>query len=241
LHSAKNTLDLSLFHDAHPEPSRLTAARRADLGGGAVRFSSLPEWPNGALVPFSGGDVMFEWQPPSGAPRAQVVTPDELDVRRGGGGLRVTARDGRDWDVLAFFELMLPGFGAMLPFSDYSPRVTVSGVVVQRETWTLDAAALAFAREPTAAARFAAARRLAGERGFPRRVFVRAPSEPKPIFIDLESAPFVELLAWLAGKSPSLRVSEMLPAPEDCWLVDAAGAHYTSELRLVLVDPLPPR
>jgi hypothetical protein len=28
----------------------------------------------------------------------------------------------------------------------------------------------------------------------------------------------------------------MLPTPEDCWLPDAAGNRYTSELRLVCVD-----
>jgi hypothetical protein len=29
---------------------------------------------------------------------------------------------------------------------------------------------------------------------------------------------------------------EMLPRPQELWLVDSAGRHYTSELRVVAVD-----
>jgi len=32
-----------------------------------------------------------------------------------------------------------------------------------------------------------------------------------------------------------MRVTEMLPAPDRCWLVDRAGASYVSELRFTML------
>ena len=40
--------------------------------------------------------------------------------------------------------------------------------------------------------------------------------------------------AALGGRS--VRFTEMLPGPDGCWLQDAAGHRYTSELRVVAVD-----
>ena len=47
-------------------------------------------------------------------------------------------RWGKTRPLLHFFDPMLGGFGAMLPFADHVPRVTVDGVVLQRESWTVD-------------------------------------------------------------------------------------------------------
>jgi len=39
------------------------------------------------------------------------------------------------------------------------------------------------------------------------------------------------------GDPPAtLDVVEMLPRPDELWLTDAAGRHYTAELRVVAVD-----
>ena len=77
----------------------------------------------------------------------------------------------------------------------------------------------------------------------PRRVFVLAPPEEKPVYIDFESPVLVDVLARMLRNSAersapgaTVRITEMLPTPEDCWLPDAAGNCYTSELRLVCVD-----
>lgn len=74
--------------------------------------------------------------------------------------------------------------------------------------------------------------------GLPRRVFVKVPEEPKPVYVDFESLLFVEIFAKLARKATAVLVSEMIPGLEELWLTDAEGNHYTSELRLVAVDPV---
>jgi hypothetical protein len=62
------------------------------------------------------------------------------------------------------------------------------------------------------------------------------------VYVDFESRVLTgiacRLLRRAAAERPEavVRVTEMLPAPEDCWLEDAGGLRYTSELRLVAVD-----
>src|SRR5262249_27399019 len=129
--------------------------------------------------------------------------------------------------------------GAMLPYLDHMPRLTVDGVVVARESWELPAPALAFLRDKGGATRLTSLRRLADELGLPRHVFVRTPSAPKPVYIDLESVPFCELLAAVVRRAPFVRFTEMLPDPDHCWLVDSEGRRYASEMRMVFVDPRP--
>jgi hypothetical protein len=77
---------------------------------------------------------------------------------------------------------------------------------------------------------------VAGQR-LPRLVFVKVPEEMKPCFIDFESPVFVEIFAKLARRTTSMVVTEMLPAIDDAWLTDADGHGFTSELRMVAVDP----
>jgi hypothetical protein len=38
------------------------------------------------------------------------------------------------------------------------------------------------------------------------------------------------------GADALITLSEMLPAQEDLWLLDAEGRRYTSELRMVVLD-----
>ena len=56
---------------------------------------------------------------------------------------------------------------------------------------------------------------------------------------DLASPTLVEMFVKLVRKASRLTVTEMLPSIEDTWVPDAAGDLYTSELRLVTVDPHP--
>jgi hypothetical protein len=140
---------------------------------------------------------------------------DALEVRTSEAGLVVGAPDG-EWPILAFFDQLLGAFGAMLPYLPHTPRLTVDGVVIARERWRVDRGATVL--------------------GLPRHIFVRARPADKPLYIDRESRPLADLFANLAQSTESLWITEMLPAPDDCWLTDAAGARYTSELRMVLVD-----
>ncbi|HZJ62930.1 MAG TPA: hypothetical protein VFD36_05350 [Kofleriaceae bacterium] len=43
----------------------------------------------------------------------------------------------------------------------------------------------------------------------------------------------------LLPKATALGVSEMLPGHDGLWLPDAAGEHYSCELRIAAVDPVP--
>jgi hypothetical protein len=70
-------------------------------------------------------------------------------------------------------------------------------------------------------------------------VFVVSPTEPRPFYVDFDSPVYVTIFAKavrrLARQDPDarLRISEMLPNPEQTWLTDDQGERYTSELRLV--------
>jgi Lantibiotic dehydratase, C terminus. len=92
--------------------------------------------------------------------------------------------------------------------------------------------------------RFLAVRRWARDHGLPRFVFVRTPVEVKPYYLDFDSVHYIENFVrasrrTLEQRSPDTVISvvEMLPEPDRLWLADAQGRRYTSELRIVAVDP----
>jgi hypothetical protein len=58
--------------------------------------------------------------------------------------------------------------------------VTIDRLVVCRESGSVFASELAFAKVKDAATRFIAARKWAGSHGMPRFMFVKAPTEVKP-------------------------------------------------------------
>ena len=152
-------------------------------------------------------------------------------------------RDGRVvFDVIAFLEhyLLAASFSEFgLLGGRHVPRVVVDGVVLVRERWIAAAAELAFAYASDATQRFVQARAWARSVDLPRRLFVRTPDETKPLFLDLASPAFVELAARMMRKAKTVSLSEMLPDLDDLWLIDTEHRRYTSELRLVAVDPEP--
>ena len=114
-------------------------------------------------------------------------------------------------------------------------RLTAGRVVLRRESW-----AAAPSEIPGSAEDFAAwARRL----GMPRRVFVKTPIERKPFYLDLDSVVLrrIALRHIRAASSTEgpIRFTEMLPGPDECWLIDPDGRHYASELRLIGVEATP--
>ena len=48
---------------------------------------------------------------------------------------------------------------------------------------------------------------------------------------------YVDIMCKMARSADVLSVAEMLPTPEQNWLVERDGARYTSELRVAAVDP----
>jgi hypothetical protein len=176
-------------------------------------------------------------------PRDHVLAAADLVVEEMGEQLVVRSRDGRHaFDIIAFLEQHLIAEShsefSLLAACEHSPRVTVDGVVLARERWSLSPADAAFARAADAGERFFRARAWARRHGLPSAAFIKVPEEPKPTYVNFDSPILVELAAHFIRGASAVAVSEMLPATDELWLEDADGARYTSELRLCAVDPV---
>jgi hypothetical protein len=237
-HGGSNPLMQSIFLRRHPDPDRLRARIDADVG------------PQVILVPPRRGDATMTARlfPVFGGSDNLHVMADPLEsalegVRTVGVG-DLTVADGHVSDRAGSFKVALadlfwgPTFVSSVrsfdPFGGRGTgRVTIGKTVVRRARWSARANELP--AEPEILARWAR------ERGMPRRVFVRSPLQRKPIYVDLESATLLRVLARFlapaAEHAPTAPIlfTEMLPGPEDCWLEDSNG-RYTSELRIVAVD-----
>ena len=183
-------------------------------------------------------------------PPARRATFAELAVWDDGAALRfvVPSHDGTLLDVAPLtrtarlhqaspvFPLSAPDVAAFLAGPDWRPkaslpRLSFGGLIVHRRHFHLAPDDL-----PAIADGAAARALLAGRAGIaeaPRFMFARMASEPKPILIDWGSAIATELARWSLGRGEALELSEMLPAPEQCWLRSPVG-HHTAELRTVL-------
>jgi len=265
LHVAANTLSANLFVAQHPSPGDLVAGMERDVPEPCV-FPTLPKsWRQGESDALLGvklpgltgrldfglataKDLFLEVTPaPPGLPRNRVLSVVEHFVEPGESGLQVVSLTGRRFDLLDFLQTaiatQIAGAFRIFPPQAHLPRVLVDRLIVWRESWALPAAALEFAKAATAAARFSAARRWADRRDLPRLLFVKAPHERKPFFLDLESPLSVEIFTREARRAMDrsrvgahFGFSEMVPGPEEVWLPDAAGQRYTSELRMVAFD-----
>ena len=258
IHLSANTLGTALFVDSHPDRTDLGRCAEADLGMQQVVMLGPRGW-NGnisrmryALPEPKSTYLLVSPEPaPSSAdpeqPRSSQITPAELVVERIDGKIMISTVDGRfRCEFIELFGILITHsilntlrlFGA----EPHTPRITIDRFVLQRESWRLPVDEIS-ADGATEAARFAAIRRWATERGLPRLVFYTAPVEDKPLFLDLHSPVLIEIFAKVvrrtqreAGADARIGVSEMLPDIEHSWLVDSNGERYTSELRLVAVD-----
>ena len=121
----------------------------------------------------------------------------------------------------------------LLPEREHTPRVTIGRMVLRREGWSIPATDIPERADDVAA--------FARDRGMPRRLFMKSPLERKPMYLDTESQTLSRILcrqARHARETPGARMefTEMLPAPDQCWLADADGERYVAELRMVAVD-----
>jgi hypothetical protein len=245
LHAGFNTVAEPLFVGQHPRPGELIAVRDADIDRDCV----APVWSRaitrGDYYSLSPRDLDLEaGEARSARPRAQVLATADLLVEERGGRLEVCTRDGaRRFDVIAFLghHLIAESHAAFspLPPAPRSPRVVIDDVVIARATWRVAPAELPWPALPEAAARFAGARRWARTLGMPRFLFVKTPEEVKPVYVDLDSTVYVEMLAKQLRGASAATLSEMLPAVDEAWVIDAAGERYTAELRIAAVDPEP--
>jgi hypothetical protein len=116
------------------------------------------------------------------------------------------------------------------------PRVCVGRFVVARETWWLDPDAVE-RWSAYAPANRQALRRQQLDHGLPDLVYAKFEEEQKPVFLDFANPLLVDVAArlWAATEGP-VRVTEMLPGPDELWLADRRG-RYTSELRIGFYRP----
>ncbi|MFD5467360.1 lantibiotic dehydratase [Kitasatospora sp. NPDC127059] len=258
LHVAVNTMESRLFATQADDRNELVESVRADWPGGRV----VPVYPtDGALVssrtyppPALDPPGLFHYWSygtddghPSGASStpaaAMVVLEQDGELVAGAGDAGWTA------PVLECFGEFVSALAAdlfqILPPAERTPRVVIGDVTVARASWRF-----ALADVPAGATRAKDVghdrlRAWAAAQGMPRHVFVRTPLERKPFYVDWHAPLLVENLGRLVRKMRAegtggwIKVAEMLPAPDQLWLTDPHGRRFTSELRLVAVDPAP--
>lgn len=238
-HPGTNTLIQGLFATRHPDRDAFVAAVAADWGEGLYLIPpKTAERMRSRIMPaMTRPDRMHVAATPGASmpDGYRVVDVRDLLIRDG----IVTDGDGAPLGPITDL-LELPMFVAGVrnynpfPVEEHAPRLTLSRTVLRRETWQVPAAAAPMRPEDAGA--------WARDRGMPRRVFMLSPLEHKPVLVDFESRVLTgtacRLLRRAAAERPdgTVRFTEMLPAPEDCWLEDGDGLRYTSELRIVAVD-----
>ena len=176
---------------------------------------------------------------PSRLPPERVIRCSELEVVAEDDGLVVASHDGTvrapyfmiRWPFLQRKLLDIPLHPVV--GGAHSPRITMGRWLLAREQWRLDGEELVrrWGRETP----LVAITRWRRELGIPDHVFVRTAAQPKSIALDLRSVLHAELLrrvvARAAHRNDEVRITAMMPAPDRCWLTDAAGARYVCELR----------
>jgi hypothetical protein len=237
VHPGTNPLAQSVFAMRHPDRERFLREWGDDVGRPQLLMPPVrpqgvsPRVMFGVTEPDDIHVIAGPIRPPLGYRSIPVeeLRIDGGDVVSDDGSLRIP--------VPKFFAIPIQISAVRLfrltPVDEHAERLTLGRTVVRRETWNPDPRSV-----PADADAFV---RWARAAGMPRRLFLMASEEPKPFYVDLES-PTLRRIACRAirrtadAEGGSLEISEMLPAPEDCWLRDADGGPFTSELRIVAVD-----
>jgi hypothetical protein len=226
-----------------PDPEALAVEYRETGHASAISFGPTREL--GVHILCRAHERSDDWTflRPLWAPGSDSLSRAEALVDHTGDDLVVRDRQGRargsllhQWRVAGNthrFEWV--GTGA------HSPRLRVGRVIVQRESWRIEPdQALCRAVAEVGPDALLALRALRHDRGWPEEVFVRPElplrhtyhKDAKPILVDFRNPILLEVLSGWMRRYLRLRVSEMLPAPEHCWLTDGNG-RYACELRMV--------
>jgi len=237
-HPGANPLAQGVFATRHPDRQRFLAAIASDVG--TLPFL-IPPRDAGRRMPAitRAADVHVAATPRDRMPDGyRTLHAADLIVD----GETVATPDG-SWHAplahLLWLPMLVAGVYAYDPFpvdpaDGRGPRITIGRTVWRRETW--DIPGDQGPPSPHAAADWARGR------GLPRRVFAQCPGETKPIYVNFDSPVLARILCRQLRRAATdtpgqpARFTEMLPAPDDCWLADQNGRRYTSELRLVAVD-----
>lgn len=252
-HIGFNALSSSCFFNQHPAPQEMLQNFQADLQtpniatlestaerGETSRTRFVLNAPDDVRVVFSYDKCPH--------PETEWTTIGQLVVEEVGDELIVRTRDGRhQFDMMSLFDrytgsVILNRF-KILGQRDYTPRITIDKLVIQRESWRISAGNISFAFEQDPEQQFLRARQWMRHNQMPRFIFVKSPIETKPVYIDFASPLYVQILSKLIRQmaeseldNPKIAITEMYPSHDKLWLTDAGGRRYTSELRLAVLD-----
>ena len=251
LHVASNTINASVWLQQHPASEELINAMEVDLPLPQVWLVASREQisPRRAGAFYKPTDYRLVVANDScGLSSSQTLLAGALVVEESNGELIVRTRDGGlNLEIIEFLgdvlsRLIIHRFNFIPPLR-HTPRISVDRLVVNRETWRFAPKELTFAFEKNESERFIKARKWALIERLPRFLFVKTPTEDKPFFVDLVSPISIDSLAKLVRLAHDLNkqgalieVTEMLPDPNQTWLIDKAGNKFTSEFRMVVVD-----
>jgi hypothetical protein len=245
-------LVLSECHDAvmvwgwalalHPDADRVRADAAALIGRAASGrpLANALSRRRSKIVPFEYPGPTVELLAASDRPAVDRIPVAAVDVVRGDGGCRLAAPGRPPFRLyngeLATAEHRMVGLPRVAPpeleVGRRTPRLLLGDAVLQRERWRLRRADLLPGRyRGTTLDLMLDARRAARALGLPRRFFVRADGQPKPVYVDLDSHHCVEVLDYLLRPEGEAVVTEMLPGPDDLWLT-AGRERFCCELRL---------
>lgn len=256
LHLALNTLESRVFLDQADDAEALRAGVAATMPGGRVvpvYPADGPDvtsrtYPPPALDPDRGYRYWSyasddgHWTGSASTPATGLIvtcTNNEL--------VATSAADGWAAPVLECFGEFLSAQAVNLfklrPPTAHAPRVDVGELTVCRESWRVRVADLGPVQRRTTDPGHDRLRAWAAGHGLPRRTFVRLPDSPKPFFVDFAAPALVDGLAQAVRRTAPdgyVELVEMLPGPDELWLT-LDGERFTAELRVVAVDPVPPR
>jgi hypothetical protein len=254
MHLAFNTVESRAFVDQSSDRAKLL--RMTEESAGPNRMVVVPprEWPSTTRTapPSALLSPRFTYWAPGSAdvsdlPEAPIPV-SALSVRARGADLVVHDLAGdRSWPLLEvigdYLSLVTANaFRLVPPCGRHSPRITVGRLVIARETWRIPTRRCDWVHQLDERSRYLQMRAWVARHGLPRRVFCSAPVEMKPIFVDFTSPTLTTSLAAAIRRTersdPEAEIvfSEMLPDVEECWLRDAEGERYTSELRMVVTS-----
>ncbi|MCW3841256.1 lantibiotic dehydratase family protein [Micromonospora yasonensis] len=250
LHPATVSYDSAVLTPFHPDPAAVRAALDADLGPARLRVLWPESWPRRTTrttYALTGpDDRQLGIDTARGADVDRLVPATAVLVERDGDELTAVFPDGGRWPVMEVFanllgSVLLDAFKLLDP-APHTPRITIDRLVVARRTWRTTAEACGLAGHADETARYLAVRRWRAANGLPERVFVKVGTEVKPCFVDLTGPLYAQSLCAMvdaarkAGPEVPVTVTELLPEPSHCWVTDADGRGYVSELRLQITD-----
>jgi hypothetical protein len=254
LHLGTNTLRGSLFVAQHPRQEDIFEAARCDLGENSIRVAPPKNWPGWTarttptLFPPQNYRLMVTHDSCCEA-ESRALPIGSLVIEEEGGELYLRTRDGqaRFVGIEAFadaFSGQSVNYFKPLRPRKHRPRITVGRLVIARESWAFSPSEFDFAYEKDDAERFLAARRWALAQNMPRFVFVKSPVEVKPFYVDFDSPIYVDIFAKVVRRTKEsehaeslITISEMHPVHEQSWLPDAEDQRFTSEFRIIALDP----